>query len=280
MMMMVGIFRLLFRIMAAVPMNKEELELYEKKHPDLGVFRGELLVLKRSNNWKLIDETDRYAFQTRMKCKREGSAYSPFDYSKRHRVTLKVARKKMGECTLYPVPAALAVLNLFKPKKWLDPTSGWGDRLRAALLAKIPVYVGIDSNPDLVEVYRQIIRANPSSTTVEMISSRFQDAVIKKKFDLVFTSPPFDMYEVYKGATEWKSLDHFYEEFLNPFFHFCFDHLLVGGHFVLYIEKADASRMIKDVATLLPSLKYEGVFYYEGYGSPRPYYVWKKRRAG
>jgi hypothetical protein len=261
---------------ASLPMNETEIEVYTTKHPGLGVFRGKTLIFKRSKDWKLIDETDRYSFQARMKCKREGSKYSPFDYAKRHRVTLKAARSKVGECTVYPVPAALAVLNLFKPIKWLDPTSGWGDRLRAALLANIPLYVGIDSNPDMIEPYKRIIRAHTSKTDVQMISSRFQEAVLKKKFDLVFTSPPFNMYEVYKGATVWKSLDHFYEEFLDPFFHFCTNHLLVGGHLVLYIEKADADKMIRHVGTILPSLKYEGVFYYEG-ESPRPYYVWKKQ---
>ena len=243
-------------------------------------FRSSIFIIPKSRNWKLIDETDKYAFHARMNCKREGSKYSPLEYAKRHRVTLKAARRKVGECTLYPVPAGLAVLNLFKPKRWLDPTSGWGDRLRIALLSKIDAYTGIDSNPELVEVYKRILRAYPSTTKVDMISSRFQNATLKtKKYDLVFTSPPFNMYEVYKGATEWKSLNEFYEEFLDPFFRFCTDHLLVKGHLVLYIEKANAEKMIHHVATILPNLKYEGVFYYEGEGSLRPYYVWKKSTA-
>lgn len=264
--------------MATTPMTDSELDVYKKKYPDLGLFRGKHLVFKRSKDWTLIDETDKYSFHARMNCKREGSKYSPLEYARRHRVTLKAARKKVGECTVYPVPAGLAVLNLFKPKRWLDPTSGWGDRLRVAILSKIDEYTGIDSNPELVEAYKRILKAYPSHTKVDMISSRFQNATLKrKKYDLVFTSPPFNMYEVYKGATAWKSLDHFYEEFLDPFFQFCFDHLLVKGHLVLYIEKADAEKMLQHVASILPSLKYEGVFYYEGEGSLRPYYVWKKK---
>jgi len=262
--------------MASVPLNEEELEAYHKKHPALGLFRKKLLVFKRSNDWKLIDETDKYSFSARMRCRREGSKYSPALYKKKFNVTMKKARSKVGECTLYPVPAALAVLDMFKPQRWLDPTSGWGDRLRAALLANVPVYVGIDSNPDMVEPYKRIVEAHPSSTKVQMISSRFQDADVKQKFDLVFTSPPFNMYEVYKGATAWTSLDHFYEEFLDPFFRFCFDHLLVNGHLVLYIEKADATKMLHHVKQILPNLLYNGVFYYEGEGGARPYYVWKK----
>jgi hypothetical protein len=262
--------------MATVPMNEEELEILHKKYPALGLFRKKLFVFKRSKDWKLIDETDKYSLSERMRCRLEGSKYSPAEYKKKFNVTMKKAHEKVGQCTLYPVPAGLSVLNLFKPKRWLDPTSGWGDRLRVALLANIPVYVGIDSNSDMIEPYKRIIEAHPSSSTkVEMFSSRFQDVVLKQKFDLVFTSPPFSTYESYKGATAWKSLDHFYEEFFDPFFRFCFDHLLVGGHLVLYIEKADECRMIHHVQTILPSLKYEGVFYYN-VAAPRPYYVWKK----
>ena len=165
-------------------MSESEIEIYKKKYPELGLFRGAHLVFKRSKNWKLIDETDKYVFDARMKCKREGSRYSPSEYAKRHRVTLKVARRKMGECTLYPVPAGLAVLNLFKPKRWLDPTSGWGDRLRIARMSKLEEYTGIDSNPDLVSVYKRILKAYPSKTNTTMISSRFQKATLKhKKYD-------------------------------------------------------------------------------------------------
>lgn len=265
--------------MQTVGMNKTELEEYLKKNPDLEKFRDKILVykgVKGKDMWALMDETDKFSFQERMKCKKDGSKYSPSDYAKKKNVSLSVARAKMGECTLHPVPMILAVLELFKPKKWLDPTSGWGDRLRGALLANVPVYVGVDSNPGMVTPYKNIIKAYPDSNTkVQMISSRIQDVDLPTKFDLVFTSPPFFTAEAYKGATDWKSLDHFYDEFLEPFLNVCYNHLMVKGHLVLYIEKADPVRMIELIQTLYPSMKYEGVFYYGG-GSPRPYYVWKK----
>jgi len=260
-------------------MNETELEEYMKKNPDLEKFRNKILVykgVKGKDMWALLDETDRFSFQERMKCKKEGSRFSPSDYARKKNVPLRVARAKMGECTLHPVPMILAVLELFKPKKWFDPTSGWGDRLRGALIANVPVYVGIDSNSGMVKPYENIVNAYPDSTTkVKMISSRIQDVKLSTKFDLVFTSPPFFTAEAYKGATDWKSLDHFYEEFLEPFLKVCVNHLLVNGHLVLYIEKADPTRMIEFVQQMFPSMKYEGVFYYAG-GTPRPYYVWKK----
>ena len=260
-------------------MKDTELEEYLKKNPSLNTFRNKILVykgVKGKEMWALMDETDKYSFQERMKCKKDGSKYSPSDYAKKKKVSLSVARAKMGECTLHPVPIILAVLELFKPKKRLDPTSGWGDRLRGALLANVPMYVGVDSNPGMVKPYENIVNAYPDSNTkVTMISSRIQDVNLPTKFDLVFTSPPFFTAEAYKGATDWKSLDHFYEEFLEPFLNVCYNHLMVKGHLVLYIEKADPTRMIELVQRMFPSMKYEGVFYYAG-GTPRPYYVWKK----
>jgi predicted RNA methylase len=265
--------------MATVAMNDTELEEYIKKNPDLNTFRKKVLVYKGVQGkemWALMDETDKFSFQERMKCKKEGSRFSPSDYARKKNVPLRVARAKMGECTLHPVPMVLAVLELFNPKKWLDPTSGWGDRLRGALLANVPIYVGVDSNVGMVKPYEKIVKAYPDSTTkVQMISSRIQDVNLPTKFDLVFTSPPFFTAEAYKGATDWKSLDHFYEEFFNPFLQVCYNHLMVKGHLVLYIEKADPIRMIKSMQQMFPSMKYEGVFYYAG-GTPRPYYVWKK----
>jgi len=260
-------------------MKDTELADYMKKNPDLEKFRDKIEVykgVKGKEMWALMDETDKYSFQERMKCKKEGSKFSPSDYAKKKNISLRVARAKMGECTLHPVPMILAVLEFFKPKKWLDPTSGWGDRLRGALLANIPMYVGVDSNPDMVKPYEKIVKAYPDShTKVQMISSRFQNVDLSTKFDLVFTSPPFYTAEKYKGATDWKSLDHFYEEFFDPFLDFCYNHLLAKGHLVLYIEKADPDRMVEAVHQRFPSMKYEGVFYYAG-GTPRPYYVWKK----
>ena len=75
------------------------------------LFRGKKLIIPRSKNWKLIDETDKYSKKQRLKCK-----------------TLSGK-----ECTLYPFPAGMEVLRIFKPLNWLDPSAGWGDRLRCAI---------------------------------------------------------------------------------------------------------------------------------------------------
>jgi len=219
-------------------------------------FRGKKLVIPRSKNWKLIDETDRYSGEQRKRC--------------------KTASGK--ECTLYPFPAGMAVLDIFKPTRWLDPTAGWGDRLRCAIAYGCE-YVGVDSNKEMESAYKKIIEDKadePSKFEVKI--GKFQDVSIKGKFDLVFTSPPFFTKEVYEHMHDWKDVSDFLEEFLKPLFKKSYTHLKKKGHICLYIEDTGTSEFI-DLMKLfveaeLPSLVYEGAFYYEA-SKPRPYYVWK-----
>jgi hypothetical protein len=220
-------------------------------------FRGKHVTIPRSRDWKLIDETDKYSKQQRMKCKTETGK----------------------ECTLYPFPAGMKVLEMFKPKRWLDPTAGWGDRLRCAIAYGVP-YVGIDSNSSMQPAYNAIIRdkAGDKASQYTVKEGRFQSVRLSGKFDLIFTSPPFFTKEVYENMVDWKTVKEFMTEFLKPLFRKSVRHLESGGHIVLYIEDSAEDSFI-DLMKLfvesdLPSLKYEGAFYYEG-TKPRPYYVWK-----
>jgi hypothetical protein len=216
-------------------------------------FRGSVLIIPRSKNWTEIDETDKYSGEQRKKCSENSGR----------------------ECYLYPYPIGLKVLEMFKPKKWLDPTAGWGDRLRCAITYGCE-YLGVDSNKDMKPAYEQIIQEK-GGKNVEVKIGKFQDIRIKGKYDLVFTSPPFYTKEKYQHMTEWKDVQDFLKEFLNPLFDKSTQHLKKGGHLVLYIEE-DTDPFIdlmKGYAAELP-LDYEGAFYYEA-KKPRPYYVWKKR---
>jgi hypothetical protein len=217
-------------------------------------FRGSLLIIPRTKNWKEIDETDKYSKKQRQKCSQTSGR----------------------ECFLYPYPIGLKVLEMFKPKKWLDPTAGWGDRLRCAITYGCE-YTGIDSNPEMQSAYKQIIEENIPRAKCEVLYGKFQDVKIKGKYDLVFTSPPFFTKEKYEGMVEWKDVEEFLKEFLKPLFDKSVKHLSKNGHLVLYIEDIGTEPFIdlmKGYAAELP-LEYQGAFYYEA-KTPRPYYVWLK----
>jgi hypothetical protein len=216
-------------------------------------FRGSVLIIPRSKNWKEIDETDKYSGTQRKKCSENSGR----------------------ECYLYPYPIGLKVLEMFKPRKWLDPTAGWGDRLRCAITYGCE-YLGIDSNKSMEPAYEQIIQEK-GGKNVQVKIGKFQDVRIKGKYDLVFTSPPFYTKEKYEHMTEWKDVQDFLKEFLNPLFDKSTKHLEKGGYLVLYIEEHTEPfiDLMKGYAQELP-LDYEGAFYYEA-KTPRPYYVWKRR---
>jgi ribosomal protein S18 acetylase RimI-like enzyme len=241
-------------------------------------FRGKHIILPKSKNWKLIDETDKYSFEQRLRCKM-GTELSPRELWDMHpKWTYYELLKNTKMCTLYPFPIGMKVLDMFKPKRWLDPTAGWGDRLRCAIEYGCE-YVGVDSNKSLQKAYTSIIQDKAKDKSkYKVICSKFQDAEIKGKFDLVFTSPPFYTKEVYEHMIHWKSVDEFTHEFLFPMLDKACLHLDNNGHLVLYIEDSTEEEFINIMKTYALDklhLTYEGAFYYEG-SKPRPYYVWKK----
>jgi len=243
-------------------------------------FRGRKVLIPKSRNWALNDLTDKYSLKQRLSCQ-FGDNPIPLEVWKQHpEWSLRDLEKNVKLCTLYPFEVGMQVLKLFKPKRWLDPTAGWGDRLRCAIAYGCE-YVGVDSNKEMKSAYQAIISDNTTNPEKYQIKiGKFQDVRITGKFDLVFTSPPFFTKEVYEHMTNWTNVSHFMEEFLQPLLVKSNKHLEAGGHLVLYIEDKGSSDFI-DLMKLfvqleLPELTYEGAFYYQG-TSPRPYYVWVKK---
>jgi hypothetical protein len=133
-----------------------------------------------------------------------------------------------------------------------------------------------------IPAYAAIIRdkAGENAGKYKLHSGKFQNVKLTGTFDLVFTSPPFFTKEVYEHMTSWKNVEHFMEDFLRPLIRKSARVLQPEGHLVLYIEDSPDAPFIElmkeYVVSEVPSLEYEGAFYYQG-TSPRPYYVWIKR---
>jgi cyclopropane fatty-acyl-phospholipid synthase-like methyltransferase len=243
-------------------------------------FRGKRLIIPKSRNWEINDLTDKYSLKQRLSCRFEDNPI-PLDVWKENPdLTLAQLQKKVKMCTLYPYEVGMQVLKIFKPKKWLDPTAGWGDRLRCAISYGCE-YLGVDSNSGMQSAYKAIISdtgADPLKYRVK--DGKFQNVRISGKYDLVFTSPPFYTVEKYDKMVGWESVEEFMEEFMIPLFKKSVRHLEQKGHIVLYIEDRPTAPFIQIMKEYVreahPELQYEGAFYYEGFGkTPRPYYVWK-----
>jgi len=87
-------------------------------------------------------------------------------YSKGENLTNYTMREAMfalcPEATLFKTTVAKTVYDIFKPKVILDMSSGWGDRLIAAIAYSQTVdytvkYFGYDPNTSLTQGYKDII---------------------------------------------------------------------------------------------------------------------------
>jgi tRNA1(Val) A37 N6-methylase TrmN6 len=125
--------------------------------------------------------------------------------------------------------AAKCLYDHFKAKRVLDFSSGWGDRLSAAMSSEtVEQYVGIDPNEELFENYKRQINYFNTNKNIQLITAPaeevFQNSLITKEDiepDLVFTSPPYFIVERYsKSDTQswvrYKKIDKWLTGFLFP----------------------------------------------------------------
>lgn len=242
-------------------------ELLPEDRPSLSKlhsYNGRKVVF--ADHWKTIPDeamylSDRFTRAERMKC--------------------RLASDPSRECTHYPVVQCMNILRFFKPKRWLDPCMGWGDRLLCALAYGNIDYVGTDTNLALHDKYAAMDKAfNDGTVSVKHYAQPFETFKLpRKKFDLVFTSPPFGTFETYDFMDVWSDVDAYLHKFLFRLLDKSNEALRKGGHLVLYIEDHPSGRyidrMLKYVKDHIRTLQYEGVIYYEGM-KPRPHYVWLK----
>lgn len=89
----------------------------------------------------------------------------------------------------FPIIVAAKIYKYFNVKKIFDPYSGWGDRCIAAMALDID-YVGIDSNRNLKNSYKELIKFYPTKSKI-CINFDYCENIDTTSFDFVLTSPPF-----------------------------------------------------------------------------------------
>lgn len=225
--------------------------------------QGKLLLVPEYS--KMDQVSGVYSGIARSKCRRRDETLSPYEYwTKNKNEVLKKAGtnasleriegtiwKLARGCGAFKPRVAAGVMKLFNATRVLDFSSGWGDRLFAAIALGIE-YTGIDPNPDLQEPYRRMIEdlANDPRAYI-MIESPFQTAELPlnasgevQTYDLVFTSPPYYDLELYATDVEGTDLDSWKSEFLYPSINKAWSVLEIGGHLCLsindFIEKPES----------------------------------------
>lgn len=288
------------------PKNIEEIPQNMRKHSfdKYGDSNNNNSYFIIKDDWKKNEElnntTDYFSESVRVSCS-FGNSLCPLVYWENNKVeilentikkyknlTIHNIREYLFEktrfCNNFRISVGLAVLNHFKAKKWLDISSGWGDRLLCAILYKVERYVSTDPNKDLHPCYNKIIQTFLPKAQREKITIHkegFEDVDLKDEmFDIVFSSPPFFTLEKYSSyednsITHYKDEETWCEKFFIKSLIKCYNHLEKDGHMILYMggSKYVFERMFK----LNNVMSYKGVIYFYD-NKPRAMYVWKKLR--
>lgn len=245
------------------------------------------------SKWMLYLLSDLFNDHCRVKCN-FAKAIAPIEYFEKHKDKLieKVIKRGLEvnpinlreevyqntiECSTHNPLIIKAMIKMFKARKVLDPSSGWGDRLIGAMLSSIDLYLGVDPNECLHPGYQEIIKLftpltpNSGATFME-VNSPFEKYQILEgyEFDLAYSSPPYFDYETYtdlqtQSMHQFNTEDRWYNEFLLVYVNKCIEVLKNGGHMAWYISqergKTYVERLIKYLKGL-PEIYYLGNIFY------------------
>jgi hypothetical protein len=257
-----------------------------------------LIELDYRDNYELNQIADYFTEYCRIQCKTGN--ITPYDFFMKDNTKIdnikdyrKYIYRNCNSCSNFNITVSLNILNIFKPKKWLDISAGWGDRLVSATAYKeLELYVATDPNECLHPYYKKIIETLDGNNTnkYKLIKNGFNEAEIDNKFDLVFSSPPFFTIEEYSNSeedsiTKFNTLDKWINGFLYPMLERSYEKLENNGHLVLYIEDRDEIPYIDNIFKYAEKIGFKNVgsiyYYYPEEDTkyqkkPREFFVWKK----
>lgn len=188
------------------------------------------------------------------------------------------------QCSNFNLLVSYSVLKHFKPKRWLDPSAGWGDRLITAISYGCE-YRATDPNHDMHEKYTQMIDVlSKDKTKYNITEEGFEDADIEEDYyDLVFTSPPFFDLEKYgngpkQSMIKFSTLEKWKDGFLYPLVSKSIRALTDKGHLALYVSDG-GNKYVKDMCEFINShenMHFKGYIKWKADSRPKDIKVWQK----
>ena len=250
--------------------------------------------------------TDYFTNECRMDCIFKGEI-TPFEYYQKNRGVVllnsliknkfsydkfeEYMYEESGMCNNFQVSIIMNIFSHFKPKRILDSSAGWGDRLVASIAYSqknnsTVSYTGADPNKCLKPLYKKIIKElateeEKKEKLFRVINKPFEKLTKKDlvgDYDLAFTSPPFWDLEVYENNKNqsifgFKTEKEWVEGFLNKLAQINIDNLVKGGHLVIYVPDY---KDFMDYMKNNKEVEYKGIIQFTTGGKMRNIYVWKK----
>ncbi len=241
--------------------------------------------------------TDIYAEEARMRCREMRSPIPIEEWKKRGSVEKWVSlclgtfgiltpftmRESIfqshlyKECNQYKPSVVVYLINLFRAKRVLDLSCGWGDRLIGSLAAGAEAYHGCDPNPDLSPVYAGMVRDLGGDTDVRIEQSKMEDYTVREGFyDLFHSSPPFWIKEQYNTMRVDIGLDEWVEDFLLLYVDKAMRGLRRGGIMAIYINDVGRIKYVDRMNDHIFAAghKYRGSIGLRGATSSMTYNIW------
>ncbi len=173
--------------------------------------------------------------------------------------------KLVPEATLFKTTVAKSIYDIFKPTHILDMSSGWGDRLIAAIAygesSGVNVkYSGFDPNSALKYKYMDIVdKLAPRNKyhNFKVRTEPFETANLKdiKDVDLFFSSPPYFDFEIYtneetQSINNYKTYNDWLVRFLFRSIKNAFSVIVKDGYFVMHITDTGNMRNVCELIKL------------------------------
>lgn len=280
--------------------NYEPASIIETNNKNIDKIKNKRIIIQEDyfESSNLNKTTYYFSQQNLYKCRVDKQ--SPYDYymlnkerfdkinNKKDR--LKKILKEVKPCTLFNITRVIILMKaLFKKRglkniKYLDPSSGWGDRLIGAIALGID-YTGYDPSTLQKPVYEKIINYF-NAKNARVYTQPFEKAIINDKYDVVFTSPPFYDYEIYTTDKEqsimnYKDYDSWWNNFFIVMINKSIDSLNRNGYLCLYYEDKQNNDSIitkKITKEIKNKAKYYGIlnFKYSDVDKIRKMMIWKK----
>lgn len=262
---------------------------------ELQHFNG-LIIVENKTIKRLGQVSDYFQEQNRITAKRYDQGQTPLEYWKDNKeLSRQDISKNVKECTTFCGTIICVFIRMFKAKKILDFSSGWGDRLFATMTYddKIKHYYGIDPNKSLQTGYKNMIKTfipKSSHQKYNIICGCAEDTIqhLDEEFDMIFTSPPYFDLEKYsddsnQSIKKYPKFEDWYTKFLLNSMIQAFDKLIDHGIMAININNTKEYNIIDRLITdmnKLPYVKFNGIIYY---GNPKcksyiyqPILVWEK----